>query len=381
MSHPLLVVGAGTVGGVEEHVATLAAAFRSRGLAPLVVAPFEGEFTHALLETGQPARDIAIVEMSDRSDVAAIGALVWMCKARGVTVVHSHLRGADVIATPAAALAGIPAVCTLHGVDRSAHEVMLHRLYGLNFIAVSEAGRLSAVRAGISGARVEVVHNGVDVERFNLSRVDRRTNRRALGMDDASVLITMIARLTPEKDPMALLEVAGQLESSHPYARFALVGTGPLEAQLRRAATGRPNVAVLGTRRNIPAILSASDVLLLPSKSESLPLVVMEAMAMEVPVVSYSVGGVAEAVTPTSGVLVPPGNVATLVAEVARLVDNQWTRRAMGRAGRMRVLEEFTHTHTALQVLAHYETLEASFKANGHIAASSEPREGGVWAP
>jgi glycosyltransferase involved in cell wall biosynthesis len=140
------------------------------------------------------------------------------------------------------ALAGVLAVSTMHSLDRFALEVMLDRLYGLHFIAVSEAGRLSAVRAGISADRIAMVHSGVDVERFNSNRMDRRTNRRAIGLDDASVLITMIAPLMREEAPVTLLDVARQLASSHPYAHFALVGTGALDAQVRRIARDQFNV-------------------------------------------------------------------------------------------------------------------------------------------
>jgi glycosyltransferase involved in cell wall biosynthesis len=377
VSRPLLIVGAGIVGGVEEHVLSLLSAFKRLGVAAIVAAPFPGEFTQALLDCGHPSEDIAIVEMSDQLDVHALASVVWLCRARRVTIVHAHMRGADVMAAPAAALAGIPALSTLHGVVRSAHEVVLNRLYGLRYVAVSEAGRLSAVRAGIRPCDVHVVRNGVDGERFDPGRVDRRSSRRMLELADGLVAVTTIARLMPEKDPLAVLEVARRLETSHPQAHFIVVGTGALEAQLRDAARSHRNVTVLGTRRDIPAILAASDLLLLPSRSEALPLVAMEAMAMQLPVVAYDVGGVNELVTASTGRLVPAGDVAALTAAVAGLVDAEWVRRGLGRAARARVLESFTHARCGDEVLERYQALERS---NADTMRAPAQRVEGSWA-
>lgn len=353
-----MIVGGGIIGGVEEHVLSLVTAFKRLGVAALVAAPFPGEFTQALLDCGHPGPDIAVVEMSDHLSVAALAQVVWLCRTRGATIVHAHMRGAEVIAAPAAALAGIPAVSTLHGVIRSAHEVALNRLYGLQFIAVSEAGRLSAVRAGIPAGDVHVVHNGVDVDRFDPARVDRDSSRALFGFDDDAVIVTTIARLMPEKNPLAVFDVARRLEASHPHAHFVLVGTGALEAHVGDTVRSRRNVTWLGSRRDIPRVLAASDVMLVPSRSESMPLVVMEAMAMQVPVVAYDVGGVGELLTRSTGRLVPPGNVAALTSAVAALVEKPWARHVIGRAARERVLERFTQARCADGVLKHYHDLE-----------------------
>lgn len=354
---PMLVVGGGIVGGVESHVLALVTAFAARGVRPLVVAPFAGDFTQALADAGHPVEDTVLVEMSDRVNVAALAQLVWLCRTRAVSVVHSHMRGADLVAVPAAYTAGVPALSTLHGLERYPEELSLRHLFGVSYVAVSEAGRQSAGDLGLDIDAIPVIHNGIDAARFDPARHDRAAARRALGLPPEAFVVAAIARLMPEKDPMAAIAVADRLAPSHPHLHLILAGTGTLEAQVRQAAGTRSYVTVLGSRPDVPPLMAASDVVLLTSKRESLPLVVLEAMAMEVPVAAFDVGGVGEAVTPMTGRLVPPGDVEALAEVVAALASDAALRRGLGVAGRAHVLRGFTHDRCAAAVLARYAAL------------------------
>lgn len=360
---PMLVVGGGIIGGVEEHVLSLVKAFLAWGYEPFIVAPFAGVFTRALQAIGHPPEHVAIVDMGDRVNVAGLAHLVWLCQTRGITIVHSHMRGADLVAAPAAARAGLPALSSLHGLERYTEELLLHELYDLQFLAVSEAGRQSAIDIGLPPEGVPVVRNGIDATRFDPRRFDRVACRRALDIDDDTFLIAAISRLMPEKDPMAAVDVARRLSVSHPRARILLAGTGTLEAQVRQAAETVPAIAVLGPRLDVPEILAASDLLLLTSKRESLPLAVLEGMSMALPIVSFDVGGVGEAVDETCGRLIAPGDIAQVHVAIGALIDDSTTRRALGVAGRARVLERFTQEHCAAGVIARYEELVARASA------------------
>ena len=355
---PMVIVGNGIIGGMEEYVLSLVRHFRERGQRALVAAPFIGEFTAALLEQGHPARDMYIFDMSDHINVGALAQLSTFIRARKVSLVHTHLQPADTLGAAAAAHAGIPALSTLHGLYRCKEELLLRDLYGIEFVAVSEAGRASAVANGLAPEEVRKIPNGVDPLRFDPASFDRAALRHALGIHPEEVLVTCVSRLSNEKYPEGFLQVAEIAAASDPRLAFALVGTGPLESKLRqllsRSRVGN-RVLMLGARRDIPEILAASDIAALSSRTESLPFSVLEAMAMELPVVSHDVGGVGEAIEDGSeGFLVPFGRPKRYASKIAALAADPGLRRRMGQAARRKVLEEFDFGRTAEALLELY---------------------------
>ncbi|MFN2431584.1 MAG: amidohydrolase family protein [Gemmatimonadota bacterium] len=358
---PMLVVGNGIVGGMEEYVLSLVRHFRAVGQRVLVAAPFVGEFTAALFEQGHPARDLQILDMSDRIDVGALSELSTFLRARRVSLVHTHLQPADTLGAAAAAHAGVPCLSTLHGLYRCKEELLLRDLYGLRYVAVSEAGRASAIAKGLPPEAVGVIPNGVDAVRFDPAAYDREAARRALGIRSDEVLVTSVSRLSREKSPEGFLRAAEIAAAAEPRLRFALVGTGPLESKLRQllaASAFGSRVRLLGARSDIPEILAASDVAALASRTESLPFCVLEAMAMELPVVAHDVGGVGEALRDgREGFLLPFGRAKGFAARLVSLAGDAALRRKLGSAGRARILERFDFRATTQALLELYANL------------------------
>jgi glycosyltransferase involved in cell wall biosynthesis len=125
-----------------------------------------------------------------------------------------------------------------------------------------------------------------------------------------------------------------------PY-RAAIVGDGPERAALE-AAAATAQVELLGERGDVPEQLAASDVFVLSSRSEGMPMSILEAMAAGLPVVASAVGGIPEIVRDgETGLLVPPGDADALAAALGRLLDDDGLRRRLGAAGRERALDEF----------------------------------------
>jgi glycosyltransferase involved in cell wall biosynthesis len=167
------------------------------------------------------------------------------------------------------------------------------------------------------------------------------------------------ARLHQQKGHAYLLTAAALV----PDATFVLAGDGPLRAELEQRArelgvAGR--CLFLGERADVPDLLAAADLFLLPSLWEGLPLSVLEAMAAGRPVVATAIGGTDEAVTDgVTGLLVPPRDPAAIAAAIARLRDDPGLAERLAAAGRARVEREFSSRATAERVMRIYDAVSS----------------------
>ncbi len=244
---------------------------------------------------------------------------------QGVDLVQSHEFTASVYATAGARLAGIPIVCTTHGKNYwpfARYRRMAYRWTAGNaaaFVAVSrDLGGFISQTLGISGERVTVIRNGIDTDGFPRDPVARARVRADLGVQDQQVLVLACGELAEVKGHEVLLRALPGIIAAHPGVLVAIAGDGPLRSRLEAVAreTGiAANVRFLGFRRDVPALLNAADLFVMPSLSEGLPLAILEAMAAKVPIVATAVGGVPELIQPgRTGWLVPAGDGAALAA-------------------------------------------------------------------
>jgi glycosyltransferase involved in cell wall biosynthesis len=223
-----------------------------------------------------------------------------------------------------------------------------HRRVVLLAAANSEAGRREAVRQGLlPAARVVAIRNGVDHARFDPDRVSRGRFRAELGIPRHDFLVVSISRFVERKGQAWELAALGPLVASRPDIHVAFVGPCRDEERVWRAglvrrAAGFPGAArirFLEERSDVPEILADADLLVRASVEEGLPNVVLEAMAMRVPVVATAICGTPEAVVDGStGRLVPPRDPAELRRAVEDLALTPASRRtALGQGGRERV--------------------------------------------
>jgi glycosyltransferase involved in cell wall biosynthesis len=221
-------------------------------------------------------------------------------------------------------------------------------------IASSRAGQELLLRYGFPAARTELIYNGADLTRFRpLTGAERDRVRAAMALGGEpwpadAVLACTVARLTPQKGLFDLLDAVPAVLARFRQTRFVIVGDGELREPLtkRIAARGlQGQVRLAGSRPldEVATWLGASDLFVLSSRYEGLPLALMEAMAAGCPVVATNVGGVGEVVADGSvGFLVPPADPPRLAEAISRIVGDPQARRAMASAARARVLGSFT---------------------------------------
>jgi glycosyltransferase involved in cell wall biosynthesis len=222
---------------------------------------------------------------------------------------------------------------------------------------------------------VRVIHNPVDLGKFDPARADRAAERGRLGLGEDTVALAVVAQITPWKGQEDAIRILGTLrESGHDAvlliagsAKFAAAGTqfdNPAYERKLRALVGElgigDRVRFLGERADVPDVLAATDVLLVPSWREAFGRIAVEGMAMGVPVVASQVGGPAEIVRPgVDGLLLPPRQPALWAERLGPLLDDAVARGRMGESGRARA-RDFSAPAHAERILDAYRELASA---------------------
>ncbi len=199
-------------------------------------------------------------------------------------------------------------------------------------------------------ANVITLFDAVDTGEFSPANADGRAFRESHGLGDGTVVIGFVGRFSPGKGHEELLAAADIMRKKRSNVHFVVVGEASYGEQLyEQRIRGLSHslgldalVTFTGFRKDIPQVMASFDILAFPSHAESFGLVLIEAMAMEKPVVSTNCDGVLDIVVhEETGLYVQPRNAADLANALIRLVDDAAMREQMGKAGRRRVLERF----------------------------------------
>jgi len=363
-------------GGAERSLVTSLRLLPDLGVDSEVCALQEREGNPVAAEIaalGVPVRTLTIRRLRQRDAYGRVRAAIV---ASAPDIVHTHLEFADILGTMAARRLGLPTISTQHIIDTPpprTREAMRFRLtawvlrrYGDRVIAVSEGARLHHLEsAGLPPGRVITLHNGIDVDRFsNVPARSRQRVRTELGIGrEAPVIMTVAVLREPKGIQHALAALAGPA-ARHPGLRYLIVGDGPYRSSLERLVgdLGLGDVVVFaGARPDVPEVLAAGDVFVLPSLTEALPTVLAEAGAAGLPIVATAVGGIPEMVTHhSSALLVPPGDEAALSDALDLVLANPRQAAAMGKAGRRIARERFDVRRQASVLVEEYRHLIAT---------------------
>jgi glycosyltransferase involved in cell wall biosynthesis len=322
--------------------------------------------------------------------IPSVVRLAWLVRRRRVLVLHTSDRPRDAFTCVVIArLTGATSIVHCHQLANPATGRLLQwSIHHADVVvAVSEFVGRSFVAAGIPPERVAVVLNGVDVDRWHPGR-DRASTRAELGIGPDAPVLLSVCRLFPGKGAASVIHALPELLDELPDLRLLIVGSdvlgGSYRAELRTLITSLgldDHVELLGRRPDIPALMAAADVYVMPSVDEPFGLVFAEAMAMELPVVGLTNGGTLEIVEDgVTGLLSSPGDGPALVDHLRRLLGDPALRATMGRRGRRVVEARFTTTRVAADAARLYASI-ASGRRRGRARrtgpADTEPADGG----
>ena len=295
--------------------------------------------------------------------------IAQIIKERKIDIVHCQRHKPTVYGTLAAYLAGKDAKVISHvrGLNRT-RNLRRRLLNGLLFkriarvIAVSNGVREDIVKSNPKAIREKVVtvYNGINVAPFLESGLTGEQARTRLGLPPRHGLVYgTVGRLVETKGQKVLLRAFAKVYERDPDSWLVFAGAGRLESELRALATDlhiHERVVFLGFRRDIPEILKAYDVFVLPSIAEGLPGALLEAMATGIPVIASRVGGVPEILnSPDLGVMVSHSAVDELSVAMEQLCNmDEVKRNEVGKALRQRVLEKFTTEKMVSAMIGQY---------------------------
>ena len=300
-----------------------------------------GAWLPRVMERAASVTEFPIHGFAKPATASRLLAFARWCRRTRLAVVQTCDLYANIFGLPGAALAGVPVRIGSRrelNPDKSPLQIRLQRLAyrcATKVVANSPAAERILEREGLARESIAVIPNGVDLTAFAERKPGGAVRR----------FIT-VANLRPEKSHETLLAAAAELLRDRPYLEFQIVGDGPRRHELEQLARDRnlaPHVTFLGHREDVPALLRAADVFVLPSRSEAFPNSAIEAMAAGLPVVASAVGGLLNLVEDGhTGLLVPPRDPEALVAALRSLVEAPARARALGRAARAEVQQRYS---------------------------------------
>ncbi|MFC1959487.1 glycosyltransferase family 4 protein [Chloroflexota bacterium] len=367
----LVMMSGIAMGGAERNIVSVLPYIKEQGVDVRLLtlntrrdSPLTDEFN----QTGLTRHDLAAQRMLDPT---AWQRFTHLLKSEQIDIIHAEDQDTIVYAAVAHRLLGIPSVMSRHVLQEPsdtlkesvrAQLVLLAARVGFDrILAVSEAVRQQfSGLARVPVTRIETIYNGIQLERFQTG-AGRAAKRQELGWAAADPVVIMVAVLRRGKGHEVLFEALPRIQAAVPNVKIKLVGDGELRDTLQeQAAPYGEAVEFMGQRMDVPELLGASDALVLPSWSEALPTVLIEAGAASLPLVATDVGGSAEIVADgETGYIVQPGVVAPLADRLIDLLADPQQAQLMGQRAYERVNQLFSLEQQARQTVALYEKVLA----------------------
>jgi glycosyltransferase involved in cell wall biosynthesis len=319
---------------------------------------------------GQAGIDYVEVRERHSFDHRICGQLRAIVRERAIDIVHAHDYKTDLLALWLGRVEGVTPLATAHG--WTGHSWKERHIYYPGdrwllarfprVIAVSQEIRQALIAAGSRPERVSVVLNGIDPAQFVRDRSREQPARALLGLPAAATVLGAVGRAEPQKRFDLLIDVFGELALTHPALHLVIAGDGSVMPALRQQVAGlgdrQQRVHLLGHRTDVDLLHHAFDVFVQTSDYEGTPNAVLEAMALETPVVATRAGGTAEiAVDGEHALLVDCGDRSALVAALQRACGSPGLRRSLAAAARTHVEIDLSFASRVAKVEAVYDEL------------------------
>jgi glycosyltransferase involved in cell wall biosynthesis len=333
------------------------------GLQVFVILLNEGRLAE---EARRAGAEVKVIAESSRSFFEILEEATRYVRIRGIQILHSHRYKENLLAALVARRCGVRFVVrTEHG-NPEPFKGLSHLKQGVlqqidRLVAKCATDRVISVSSElqmrlakhVNARKIAVIHNGLDTTEVR-SDLNPLEARRRLNIPEGSPVLGYAGRLAPIKRLDVFLAAAREITHRMPEARFVIVGDGseraPLE-EMARAVGLQERVLFLGHRDDIYDVLRALDVFVLCSDHEGLPIVLLEALYLGIPVVARGVGGVSEVIQDgISGILVDSADPRVLADACVLLLEDDKLRKRLAQAGPSRVAERFSGERTAARV-------------------------------
>lgn len=350
-------------GGAQIHVRDLSISLKALGHEVILLSGSEKVVFPELSQHGVSYKKIhhLIRDIHFLKDLKALVELRRSLKRIQPDLLAIHSSKAGIIGRIAGWSCGVPTIFTAHGwvftegVSKKKRFLyaQIEKLVGFISTAIITVSQydchLAVQNKVVSNEKIKVIHNGVpDVE----------DNKRA-SPSNHPVNLTMVARFAEPKNHRALIDALSQLDAMEWNIRF--VGDGPLKKEIENEVKKKnlsDRVTFLGVREDIPEILADSQIFILISNWEGLPLSILEAMRSGLPVIASNVGGVGELVkNGKTGFLINKGDRKGLIEKITLLINQPELREKLGCSGRKAFLEDFTFEKMLNETLHFYQTV------------------------
>lgn len=298
-------------------------------------------------------------------DFSVVRKLIRLCRDRNVAIWHGHDYKTNVLGLIVRRFHRMKLISTVHGWVN--HDTLTPAYYWLDrqalkyydeVICVSKDLLETCHSSGVREERCHLIHNAIDTEQFQ-RRSDSSTAKKAIGMETAPFLIGAVGRLAPEKGFSHLISACEQLMEEGLNIHLMIAGEGPLHEELRNQIISTKyaeRLHLLGQCQNVIPIFEAMDLFVLSSLREGLPNVVLEAMAMQVPVVATEIAGVPSLITHgTHGCLVPPDDIEQLAVGMRQVILSQSLQDRYRLAARLRIEQEYSFENRMQKIATLYE--------------------------
>lgn len=347
------------MGGAERAILQLANSLKDSAFNPIVTSFVQDWKPHNAFIEALKAQDtnIRTITMSKKyptpwwNPIRNFLDLCHLIKAEKIQILHTHGYRANIIGLLVSALLRVPIVTTVHGWTIHTNSVKLYEYldrFFLRFfdkiIVVSDSIKNTLLNSRISAHKIEKIYNTVDCEMVK-NNASLNEIRKRFHLSQSDKLVGAIGRLSKEKGIDYLLSAGIEIIAKYPDVKILIIGDGPERQNLETLAKQlriSKNVIFCGFQENVTEFYHLIDIVVLPSITEGLPMVLLEALTYSKPIVATRVGGIPEVITNgKTGILVEPQNPSRLAEGIIRILKNPEEANRMASEGRKLVEECF----------------------------------------
>lgn len=348
----LQAIRQGKVGGGETHIVDLVKHLNKEHFQPVVLSFTDGEMIDTLNDIGV---ENYVIHSEKAFDFSTWKNVKTLMREKEIDLIHIHGTRATSNVYWAAKKLDLPTVYTIHGWSFHDDQNALVKNARIFFekwitkktdcnISVSSSNQQTGFK-NIPGFESVVIHNGIDLVKFNPDCAKRKNLRNELNIAQNAFVISFIGRMTAQKDPLTLIKAFKEIISEYPNAVLLMVGDGELKDKaiaLTKEFGLEKSVIFQKSRADVADILFSSDIFCLPSLWEGFPIALLEAMAMRKAVIATEVDGSVEIIqNKKNGILVKPQNIQMLTDAIKELISNNSLKTKLAIAAQQTILNDF----------------------------------------